>query len=92
MRYIKEVYNGETNGAKFMIETDLLQVLFDEEEQPDCFDDMLTCIRKLPRSQLALVRNTVRMFQLLLVNSATSTTAERSFSTARRINSWMRSK
>ena len=32
MKYIKEVYDGEINGAQFMREADLLQLLFDKEE------------------------------------------------------------
>ena len=74
-----------------MIEADLLQALFDKEEKSDCFVNKLTCIKKLPRSQLALIPNTVQICQLLLVNSATTTTAERSFSAAR-MKTWMRSK
>ena len=67
MKYLKEVYNGEINGAQFMIEADLIQVLFHKEETTDCFDDILTFIKKPTRSQLALVPNTVRMCDLLLV-------------------------
>ena len=32
VKHINEVYSGEINGAQFMIEVDLLQVLFDKEE------------------------------------------------------------
>ena len=33
MKYIKEAYNGEINGAQSMIEADLLQVVCDKEEK-----------------------------------------------------------
>ena len=49
-------------------------------------------ILKLPQQQRLLMPNTVHMCKLLLVNPATTSTAERSFSTARRIKNWMRSK
>ena len=58
----------------------------------DCFDSFLSKIRKLPREQRLLLPCTVHMCKVLLVNPATTSTAEQSFSTARRIKTRMRSK
>ena len=61
IKHTKEVYNGEINGAQFMTESYLLRVLFDKEDKPDCFHDVLTYIKMLPGFQLAMIPNTVGM-------------------------------
>ena len=58
----------------------------------DCFDSFLSEIRKLPKEQRLLLPCTIHMCKLLFVNPATTSAAERSFSTARRIKTCMRSK
>ena len=80
--YIKQIYNDEINITQFEIEADKV----------DCFDSFLSEIRKLPREQSLLLPCTVHMCKLLFVNPATTSAAERSFSTARRIKTCMRSK
>ena len=89
--YIKRICNDETNITQFEIEADVLRVIF-YEKNVDCFDSFLSKIRKLPREQRLLLLCTVCMCKFLLVNPATTSAAERSFSTARRIKTWMRSK
>ena len=51
---------------------------------------MLKCV-KGQQHQLMMMPNIVNLLKLLLVNPATSATAERSFSLARRLKTWMRS-
>ena len=58
----------------------------------DYFDSFLSENRKLPREQPLLVPCTGHMCRLLLVYPATTSTAGQSFSTAKRIKTWMRSK
>ena len=89
--YIKRVYTDEINITQFEIEADVLRVIF-YKKKVDCFDSFLSEIRKLPREQRLLLPCTVHMFKLLLVNPATTSTAEQSFYTARRIKTWMRFK
>ena len=86
--YIKRVYTDEINITQFEIEADVLRVIF-YKKKVDCFDSFLSEIRKLPREQHLLLRCTVHMCKLLLVNPATTSTAEQSFSTARRIKTWI---
>ena len=62
------------------------------EKKVDCFDSFLSEIRKLPREQRLFLPCTVHMCKLLLVNQATTSTEDRSFSTERRIKTWTRSK
>ena len=89
--YIKQIYNDEINITQFEIEADVLHVMF-YEKKVDCFDNFLSEIRKLPREQRLLLPCSVHMCKLLFVNPATTSTAVRSFSTARRTKTWMRSK
>ena len=89
--YIKRIYNDEINITQFKIEGDILRVVF-YEKKVDCFDSFLSEIRKLPREQRLFLPCTVHMCKLLLVNQATTSTEDRSFSTERRIKTWTRSK
>ena len=61
------------------------------ESKPDCFWDILDKVESLPKGQLCLLPNAVKILELLLVNPATTVTPERSFSLARRIKTWLRS-
>ena len=88
--YIKRIYNDQINITQLEIEADALRVIF-YKKKVDCFDGFLSEMGKLLREQLLFVPCTVPMCKLLLVNPATTSTAERSFSTARRIKTWMRS-
>ena len=88
--YIKRIYNDEINITQLEIEADALRAIF-YKNKVDCFDGFLSEIGKLLREQLLFVPCTVPVRKLLLVNPATTSTAERSFSTARRIKTWMRS-
>ena len=77
--------------ALFEIEADVLIVIF-HGHKIDHFDDFLCTILKLKEERRLLIPSTIQMCKLLLVNPATTSTAERLFSTARRIKTWMRSK
>ena len=56
------------------------------------FKDILTALKELKKHEKLLIGQVVEVAKLLQVNPATSGTRERSFSTARRIKMWMRSK
>ena len=89
--YIKWKYNDEINITKFEIEADVLSVIF-YVKKVDCFDSFFSEIRTFPRDQRLLLPCTVHICKVLLVNPATTSTAEQLFSTARRIKTCMRSK
>ena len=73
--YIKRIYNDEINIKQFEIEPDVLRVI-SYENKVDFFDSFLSEIRKLPVEQRLLLPCTVHMRKLLLVNPATTSTAE----------------
>jgi len=60
-------------------------------EKVICFKEVVDRIKQMNPAQRLLIPNVVKMCQLLLVNPATTATAERSFSLARRVKTWMRS-
>ena len=62
-----------------------------DEGQLQHFKDVYTLLKEVGYSQLSLISNTITICKLLLVNPASTATAERSFSVARRIKTWMRS-
>ena len=89
--YLEANYGTEININQFStVEADILRTIF-KESKPDCFRDILDEVESLPKGQLCLLPNAVKILELLLVNPATTATPERSFSLAKRIKTWLRS-
>ena len=88
--YLRELYKGEIDMDNFLLETDILKTIF-KDSKPECFKDVLDKVKKLSKSQLVLIPNTVKICHLLLVNPATTATAKRSFSMAWHIKTWTQS-
>ena len=57
----------------------------------NCFDDILAKIKQLSEAEKCMITEIVTLCKLLLVNPATSAAGERSFSSARRLKTWLRS-
>ena len=55
-----------------------------------CFDDILAKIKQLSEAEKCITE-IITLCKLLLVNPATSAAGERSFSSARRLKTWLRS-
>ena len=92
--YLEANYGTKININRFStVEADILRTIF-RESKSDCFRDILDEVESLPtlpKGQLCLLPNAVKILELLLVNPATTATPERSFSLARRIKTWLRS-
>ena len=56
-----------------------------------CFDDILAKIKQLSEAEKCMITEIITLCKLLLVNPATSAAGERSFSSARRLKTWLRS-
>ena len=54
-----------------------------------CFEDIIVKIKELPKPEREMIKEVITLCMLILVNPATS---ERSFSTARRLKAWLRSR
>ena len=57
-----------------------------------CFDNIIVKIKELPNPEREMIKEVITLCKLILVNPATSAADERSFSTARRLKSWLRSR
>ena len=55
-----------------------------------CFDDILAKIKQLSEAEKCMITEIITLCKLLLVNPATSAAGERSFSSARRLKTWLR--
>ena len=56
-----------------------------------CFDDILAKIKPPSEAEKCMVAEIITLCKLLLVNPATGAAGERSFSSARRLKTWLRS-
>ena len=56
------------------------------------FDAIVNILQEASKETLLLIPNVIVIVKLLLVNAATSATPERSFSMARRIKTWLRTR
>jgi len=54
-----------------------------------CFDDIILKIRELLTPERNMISEIITICKLILVNPATSAAGERSFSTARRLKTWL---
>ena len=57
-----------------------------------CFDDIIVKIKELPNPEREMIKEVITLCKLIVVNPATSVAGERSFSTARRLKTWLRSR
>ena len=56
-----------------------------------CLDDILAKIKRLSEAKKCMISEIITPSKLHLVNPATSAAGERSFSSARRLKTWLRS-
>ena len=70
---------------------EILQVLLKDGDY-FWFDDITVKIEELPNPEREMIKEVITLCKLLLVNRATSAAGERSFSTARRLKQWLRSR
>ena len=62
-----------------------------KDGNPSHFDDILTSLQAISKTERSLIPNIVSIVKVVLVSGATTATPERSFSMARRIKTWLRS-
>ena len=70
---------------------DIFKILMDGEKL-ECFSDILKAIKNVDSAHTSMISEVIQICVLIHVNPATSASGERSFSTARRIKSWLRAK
>ena len=57
-----------------------------------CFDDIIVKIKELHNPKRQMIKVVITLCKLILVNPAISAAGERSFSAARRLKTWLRSR
>ena len=87
--YIKMEYSEDIHIELLVHEVDVLKIVIGDETV-SCLDDILKCLTDC-KDQLTLMPNITTLIKLLIVNPATSSSSERSFSLARRLKTWLRS-
>ena len=88
--FLQQNFSGDVDIVELQAQLPIFQVLF-KDENFTCFDEILVEMKRLRPEQRKLLEMVNRVCQLNLVNPATSATAERSFSMARRLKTWLRS-
>ena len=89
--YIQDQYSDDIRMEYLIPQLDILNVLMDGEKV-QCFSDILKAVKALDSANRSMINEVVKICVLINVNPATSASGERSFSTARRIKSWLKAK
>ena len=86
-RSISEIYGNDIDLTAFKVESNVLRTIL--KTKPVSLRDVYKEIKSCAKGEPGLIPNIVHTIKLLLVNPATSCTPERSFSTARRLKTWL---
>ena len=90
MVFLKTTYTDDLDIDALQVEIAVLKAMLKDSEI-NCFRDVFKSVKEKRESEKNLILNTIKLMELLLLNPATSCTPERSFSTARRLKTWLRS-
>ena len=71
------------------VQLEIFKVLMKDGEFT-CFDDILAKIKQLSEAEKCMITEIITLCKLLLLNPATSAAGEGSFSSARRLKTWLR--
>ena len=83
-------YGDEVDVVMLTGQMKILKVLLKDGDFL-CFDDIILKIKELLTPERNMISEIITICKLILVNPATSAAGERSFSTARRLKTWLRS-
>ena len=88
---MEKLYNDDVNISMLTAQMEILQVLLKDGDY-FCFDDIIVKIKELLNPEREMIKEVTTLFKLILINLATTAAGERSFSTARRLKTWLRSR
>ena len=86
---IRNIY-GDDNFDSLPTEFQVLQAIVNEQK-PSNTREIVKILKNCDRENWLLISSVIKVIKLLLVMRATSAAAERSFSTMRRMKTWLRS-
>ena len=90
VKVVREHYENDVNMSDLVVELATFKVLM-KDKQIDHFHDLLKEMSLLDKPEKKFLVNVCQLCKILAVNPASSATAERTFSLARRVKTWMRS-
>ena len=90
MHKLKSDFPGDFDSFLLESQLPLFKILLGDDNF-NCFDDILDKVKILPKEQLSMISDVIKIIKLILVNPATTASGERSFSAARRLKTWLRS-
>ena len=64
--------------------------MFLKDDDYLCFDDIIIKIKELPNREREIIKKVFTLCKMIFVNSSTSAAGKRSFSTAKRLKTWLR--
>ena len=91
LKFMEKLYNDNVNISELTAQMEILQVLL-KDGDCFCFDDIIVKIKGQPNPEREMIKEVITLCKLILVNPATSAAGERSFSTAQRLKTWLRSR
>ena len=83
-------YKGDLDVHQLVVELRMFKAIC-QNENCICFEDVRKHMLNRPNEDFILIPNVINIIKLVAVNSATSATAERTFSLARNLKTWLRS-
>ena len=90
LHFLGSNYGEDVDVRTLNVQPEIFKVLMKDGEFT-CFDDILAKIKKLSEAEKCAITEIITLCKLLLVNPATSAAGESSFSSARRLKTWLRS-
>lgn len=90
LAFVESEYSGDIDLFQFESQLTLFKAMLPNETYA-CFRDIYSAYIQLSLGNKCLVSEVEVLMRLILVNPATDAVGERSFSTARRLKSWLRS-
>ena len=86
----QKIYVEDVNFGSLSSELQSLKTILNGDK-PSHIHDIVKTLKSRDRTTWLLIPSVIKVIKLLLVMAATSTTAERSFSSMRRLKTWIRS-
>ena len=86
---MERVYSDDVDIEMLTTKMEILKVLL-KDGYLLCLDDVIVKFKELLAPERKIINEVITVCKLILVNPATSAAGERSFSTARRLKTWLR--
>lgn len=89
-QFVVDHYSEDINISNLDAHLAIFKVLM-KDSTASCFSEILNQVKLMSDEEKLMMENVLTICKLLNINPATSATGERSFSTARRVKTWLRS-